>query len=239
MAGFDANWLASYEERTGKHGKVQAGAGARFKAFEEPADGPRTPVEVDPAWPRMSLSPDSNEVPKVDTPDLSAITGMRDIELGKVPASVTLVLPYPPSGNHYKEPQIITPAGKKPFIHWYLTTEADEFKAQVKRRAYMAGLRKPFPWRVVVEGWLYPNRPADWEKRARKDPDGWDDTVMCLDVADNTPKVTLDALQGVAYTNDKLIRRSTFERMEPDGKGARLIVKITPIARVKVQESLL
>jgi Holliday junction resolvase RusA-like endonuclease len=158
-----------------------------------------------------------------------------------VSAGVTLVLPYPPSGNHYKQPQIITPTDKekKPFLHWFLTKEAEAFKAEVQRCALMAGLRHPYPWRVTVHGMLYPNRPQDWEKRARKDPLGWDDDVRCIDVADNCPKVTLDALQGVAYENDKLVWDSRFQRMEPDAYPSRLVVIIKPMLRESPQGALL
>lgn len=218
MTGFDQEWLTNHTRKTGVKAVVQAGAGVLGGVA----------VKVAPGQPAPGTAP----FQVYESTDPFALADTSD--------SVTLVLPYPPSGNHYKGERIIPASkGKGAFSVKYLTEAAKVFKAEVQRRALMAGIRQPFPWRVIVEGQLYPNRPLDWEKRARKDPEGWDDTVMCLDIADNTPKVTLDALQGVVYVNDKFIRKATFEKMEPDQYGARLVVTIKPIARVVVQEGLL
>lgn len=221
MSGFDQAWLTKHCATKGVKASVQAGVGAVQRG-----------VMADPAYIEAQHGKNAQLTAMVER--LADPFAPVDVSAG-----VTLVLPYPPSGNHYKGERII-PATKEKAAYSvkFLTEDAKIFKAEVQRRALMAGICQPFPWRVIVEGQLYPRRPLDWEKRAAKDPEGWDDTVMCLDVADNTPKVTLDALQGVVYVNDKFIRKATFEKMEPDSQGARLVVTIKPIVRVDPRGSL-
>ena len=146
---------------------------------------------------------------------------------------IELTLPYPISNNRYKAPRIV----RGSFITWYLTPEAKAYKAEVILRATLAGLRQPFPGRVSVHMQLYPKRPQDWERRVRKDPLNWDDDVQSMDL-DNARKVLLDALNGVAYVDDRWIWRDSAERMEPDGE-ARVVVTISPIVRASPQASLI
>lgn len=147
---------------------------------------------------------------------------------------IALTLPYPISNNRYKAPRIV----RGSFITWYLTKEAQAYKAEVIRRAKLAGLRQPFLGRVSVHMQLYPKRPQDWERRVRKDPLNWDDDVQSLDL-DNARKVVLDALNGVAYVDDRWIWRDSGERMEPDEHGARVVVTISRIERTSPQASLI
>ena len=76
-----------------------------------------------------------------------------------------------------------------------------------------------------------------WARRARKDPANWDDDVRCIDLG-NAEKVLSDALNGVAWLDDKQHRRILLERMEPDG-DARLVVRIAQLASDNAQTSLL
>jgi len=80
---------------------------------------------------------------------------------------------------------------------------------------------------VLLHVQLYPNRPHDWARRARKEPT-WDDSVMCIDLG-NCEKVLSDALNGIAWADDKQLRRIVLERAEPD-KGARLEVAVVYLA---------
>jgi Holliday junction resolvase RusA-like endonuclease len=146
-------------------------------------------------------------------------------------AGITLVLPYPLSGNRYKGERVVPKTKDRPaFTQKYLTAEAKEYVAEVQRRALMQGMRRPYPRRVQVDYQLYPARPQDWEKRSAADPLYWDDDVRCVD-GDNAQKLLQDSLQGIAYSNDKMIWKYSMERMEPDAHGARIVVKITPIVR--------
>lgn len=146
---------------------------------------------------------------------------------------IVVTLPYPISSNRYWRP---VPIGDH--ITIVPTKEAKAYKADVGWRLKAAGVRRPITGRVAIDVKLYPHRPLDWAKRARKDPVGWSDAVQCIDL-DNANKVLLDALKGVAIDDDKWVRRLTAERMEPDGREACIVVTITSIVTVNPQGGLL
>lgn len=135
---------------------------------------------------------------------------------------IELTFPYPISANRYW--RSFVPRGHTRAIVT-LSDEAKAYKEQVNLLAWQQGVREPLEGRLQIEIDLYPHRPLDWAKRARKDPEGWDDTVQCLDL-DNVNKVLLDSLKGVAIDDDKWVRRITSQRMEPDGAG-RVVIRIS------------
>jgi crossover junction endodeoxyribonuclease RusA len=147
---------------------------------------------------------------------------------------ITLVLPWPVSANRYW--RSFVPRGHQRAIVT-LSDEAKAYKQEVGWLAKKAGVRKPITGRVAVDVRLYPMRPADWAKRAAKDPAGWDDTVRCIDL-DNARKVLYDALKGVAFEDDRWVRRDSAERMEPDGE-ARVVVTVRRIAPVVLPQGSL
>lgn len=134
----------------------------------------------------------------------------------RLPAESTgLVLPYPVSANRY-------------WRNWrgrmVVSEEGRAFKEECAWRAKAAGLQ-------LLEGWIrmeihvYPHRPKDWERRARRDPAGWEHSIRCIDTG-NAEKVLSDALNGIAWRDDKQTRRLVVERMTPDAAGARVEVFI-------------
>lgn len=135
---------------------------------------------------------------------------------------IELVLPYPISSNRYWRSFV---TGRRAVVT--VSKEAEEYRKQVNLLCWQAGIREPLQGRVAVEIDLYPQRPLDWAKRARKDPAGWDDGVRSIDL-DNAQKVLLDALKDVAIEDDRWVRRIVAERMEPDGE-ARVVVRISKI----------
>lgn len=141
---------------------------------------------------------------------------------------IRLTLPYPISSNRYWAVRVV-PRKPKPLAITYVTEDAKAYKAAVGHLAKAAGIRAPSTGRVGLYIKLFPHRPQDWAKRARKDPYTWDDTVQCIDLG-NCEKVLSDALNGIAWVDDKQIRRTLLERMEPDEKGARLEVAIEYLA---------
>lgn len=151
---------------------------------------------------------------------------------------VRLVLGYPISANRYWATRVIRlkKTGKWTAMT-YVTPEAEAYKQEVERLALTAGVRKPLEGRVQLTVRLYPNRPQDWAKRARKDPDGWADTVQCIDLG-NCEKVLSDALNGVAWTDDKQLHEIRLQRMDPDERGARVEVEIAPIVRQAIAPGL-
>jgi crossover junction endodeoxyribonuclease RusA len=152
--------------------------------------------------------------------------------------TITLRLPYPISANRYWATRVVTPQGKRATAMTYVTPEAKSFKADVERAARAAGVIEPIKGRIKLELWLYPSRPQDWERRVRKLGAHWDDGVMSIDL-DNANKVVLDALKEVALDDDKWVRQLLTQRMEPDGAGARVVVRISAIPAVQPQEALL
>jgi crossover junction endodeoxyribonuclease RusA len=144
---------------------------------------------------------------------------------------IVLTLPYPISANRYWTQ--FTIRGRQMQAP---SKEAKEFKREVAARAREQGLRKPIAGRVALTLRLYPQRPLDAARRIARDPMNWDDDVRCLDL-DNSQKVTLDALKGIVFEDDKWAWRILAERMEPDG-DARLVVIAEPIVRVSPQAAL-
>lgn len=139
-----------------------------------------------------------------------------------------LVLPYPISANRYWATRVI-PArpGRKAMAITYVTSEAEAYRKDVSKLATRAGV-VALRGRLAMTLRLFPNRPQDWAKRARKDPDNWADTVMCIDLG-NCEKVLSDALNGIAWEDDKQLHRIQLERAEPDEHGARVVVTITAL----------
>lgn len=145
---------------------------------------------------------------------------------------ITLTLPYPVSCNRYWRTRVV-----KGVAMTYVSPEAKAYKREVALAAKTAGVLRPISGRVAVSYMLYPHRPQDWKRRAVRDPAGWDDSVACLDL-DNCQKVLLDALKGVAFDDDRWVRRIEATRAEPDGEG-RLVVTVRRIESAAPQIELI
>lgn len=145
--------------------------------------------------------------------------------------SITVTLPPPVSANVYWRTRVV-----KNMAMTYVSKEAKDFKAQVLQLLRAAGVAEPFPGRVAVSLQLYPHRPLDWQTRQRKLGANWDDGVRSIDL-DNSIKVTLDAMKGVAFVDDVWVREIAAQRMEPDGE-ARVVVTITAMATAQPQMAL-
>jgi len=167
------------------------------------------------------------------TANLASIAPARTIV-----GPVTLVLPYPISENRYWATRVIKlkKTGKWASMT-YVTPEADAYRQQVALLALQAGVRKPIVGRTLITLDLYPHRPLDWAKRTRKDPDGWADTVQCIDLG-NSEKVLCDALNAIAWLDDKQLWDIHKRKHEPDEHGARVVVTISPIVREPIAMGL-
>ena len=143
---------------------------------------------------------------------------------------IELVLPYPISANRYWATRVIKAKATGRYMAMtYVTPEAKAYREQVAWIARAAGLEQPIAGRVAVELDLYPHRPQDWARRARRAPESWDDDVQCIDLG-NAEKVLADALQGIVFPDDRWIWRLVKERKEPDGEG-RVVLRVQPIVR--------
>lgn len=134
---------------------------------------------------------------------------------------IELTLPYPVSANRYW--RTVWPRGCVQPVTM-VSPEADAYRKRVQRLAREAGIVRPFPGRVSVSYVLYPKRPLDWKRRARANPARWDDSVQCIDL-DNAQKILFDALEGVVFENDRLVRHIEGERAVPDG-DARVELRV-------------
>lgn len=142
---------------------------------------------------------------------------------------IELTLPYPLSANRYWQTRVLP---GKSFAITHPSTEAKKYKKEIARIANAQGV-KPILGQVQYELELYPHLPLDWKKRAKLDPVWWDMTVMCIDL-DNARKVLLDALNGIAWTDDSMICHDEGWRMVPDGE-ARCVLRIKPYERAHPQ----
>lgn len=123
-----------------------------------------------------------------------------------------------------------------PFVNTYVSSEAKTFKELVAWTAKAAGIVKPFEGRIEIAYSLHPQLPQDWRTRQRKDPDGWTDTVRCLDLG-NTEKVLSDAMNGVIFDDDKWVRKITIQRGDPIPDGG-LVVFVAPVKSQVTQATL-
>ena len=142
--------------------------------------------------------------------------------ISRLPAWIRL--PYPISANRYWATRVVTPKGKRGMAITYVTEEAKAYRTEVANIVRAQGIACTSE-RIALRIGLYPHRPQDWAKRAAKNPDSWDDDVRCIDLG-NCEKVLSDALNGVAWTDDKQLRRIVLDRMPPDEHGARVEIMI-------------
>lgn len=115
-----------------------------------------------------------------------------------------LVLPHPVSANRY-------------WRHFRGMTvrsrEAIAYRAEVQAQAVGAGIGQPLTGHVHVEMAYHPRRP---KKYTPGQP------VRSLDL-DNTLKVLIDALNGIAWLDDKQITHLSIGRAEPVPDGAMVV----------------
>jgi crossover junction endodeoxyribonuclease RusA len=117
-------------------------------------------------------------------------------------------LPYPPSTNRYW----------RSFRGRMVRSKvAVDYKQDVQTIAIEAGVALHHGC-VEVVMILCPALPKDWQKRCKKDP-LWALGVRRIDL-DNAQKVALDALQGIAYDNDRQITKLSISLGEPVEAGA-------------------
>ena len=124
-----------------------------------------------------------------------------------------LVLPYPISTNRYWR------SFRGRMVRSKL---ALEYKEDVEARALEAGVGL-FEGCVAVAMLLCPALPKDWAKRQKKDVH-WVLGLRRIDL-DNAQKVALDALQGIAYENDRQITQLSIA-LGPPREGGALVVLV-------------
>lgn len=126
-----------------------------------------------------------------------------------------MLLPYPISTNRYWR----NFGGRM-----VRSPEAVAYKEQVQwvaMKEKIALITSP----VSVEMTLHPPAPKDWEKRQKNDIQ-WALKVRRIDL-DNAQKVALDALQGIAYDNDRQITSLSISLGQPFYPDGGLVVVVT------------
>ena len=136
---------------------------------------------------------------------------------------VELRLPYPVSANRYWRNVVIRGASRT-----LRSAEANAYRDAVRWTASEAGVERPMIGPVLVALVLHPVEPQDAAKRARKEGPLWHLGVRCMNV-DNAIKITLDALNGVAYADDDQIVTLLIDRGAPAPGGA-LVVRVKPVS---------
>lgn len=132
---------------------------------------------------------------------------------------ITLRLPYPVSSNRYW--RSFVPKGS-PRAIVTRSPEANAFINHVAWLAKAAGCKptdKPIELHITLIGpeFITYNLPGKAGTRRKAGPPM--DLSNCLKVAE-------DALQGIAYTNDRQVKAISMRYAEPEGDGA-LIVRIS------------
>lgn len=129
---------------------------------------------------------------------------------------MNITLPYPISANRYWSNYVL-PGSKRAMQG--PSSEAKRYKRAVAQIAMAQGMRMLAAPYLELTMTLHPPSPQDAAKRARTQGPWWHLGVRCLDI-DNCVKVTLDALQGVAYENDKQVVALLVQRGLPVEGGA-------------------
>lgn len=114
---------------------------------------------------------------------------------------IRLVLPYPVSANRYWR-SVVPRNSKRALV--IRSDEAKSYTTQVAWLAKAAGCRTPTARPIDLRVTLVPKNGV----------------VMDLD---NCLKVTIDALKGIVYADDKQVRRILAEYADPDGRGAVIV----------------
>ncbi|NLC22919.1 MAG: RusA family crossover junction endodeoxyribonuclease [Oxalobacter sp.] len=138
---------------------------------------------------------------------------------------IVLSLPLPVAAESYWK-RFVPKGAKMPKIS--VSREGRMYRELVKNVARQAGVSTPLAGRVSLSYVLYPKRPNDWREYFRHDPECWDDMVKCESL-DSVGRVLVDALRGVAFENDRRIRKIEAERAVPDGHP-RVEIRIEKLA---------
>jgi len=138
---------------------------------------------------------------------------MQMASAAKETALPELILGYPPSANRY----------------WRIfrnravpSAAAVAYKREVWAVARSSGISDPTIAPVSLALILRPVRPLDADRRERLQGPDWHIALRCIDL-DNALKVAIDALQGIAYANDKQVRSIHIERGLPVDGGALVV----------------
>lgn len=156
-------------------------------------------------WKESDVDAHNNRVANGATP-ANASPIQESFALKSERPSYSITLPFPPSQNRYNQQRVIVPRNpkKKPFVMFYPSAEAKEFREKVATLVRHAGIPL-LKGNVLVVLKVY---------RPRKAGD-----------LDNRQKVLLDAMNGVGWIDDEQITRIESERFD-DKENPRVEITI-------------
>lgn len=126
-----------------------------------------------------------------------------------------MLLPYPISANRY---------WRNFRGRMIRSKEAEAYRGEVQEIAAEC-LTECLQGCTSVRLVLHPRMPKDWARRLKKDPHAVL-TLARVDL-DNACKVALDALQGIAFNNDRQITSLSIRLGHPV-EGGGLSVRVAP-----------
>lgn len=115
----------------------------------------------------------------------------------------TLSLPYPVSVNRY---------WRQYRGRMVVSAEAKQYKSIIRAIATQHGIGAPLGGDIAIEMAYHPRRPKKW----RGGP------VRAFDLS-NVVKIAEDALNGVAWLDDRQVAALTVRRAEPVPDGALVV----------------
>lgn len=173
---------------------------------------PETKVNAFKDWKESDVNAHNNRVAMVGNSANGTVANPVQPVFALEPTrpSYTITLPFPPSANAYNQQRVVVPRNpnKKPFVMFYPSSEAKEFREKVATLVRHAGVPLLKGSVLVVLKFYRPRKAVD---------------------LDNRNKVILDALNGVAYADDEQITRIESERFDD---------RDNPRAEVTIQERI-
>lgn len=117
----------------------------------------------------------------------------------------------------------------------YTPTKTRNFKTLVRLAAQAAGVR-PIPGPVLVVVVAYWTWPTSQQRKRETRPEEWRDTGPD---ADNVAKGVLDALNGLAYADDRQTALLvSAKRRAAQGAPSRTVVKVRSLAGLELASVL-
>lgn len=124
---------------------------------------------------------------------------------------IEMLFGYPPSVNRYWR------MFRNRMVRSSTAVEYKEHVAEVSSAVFPESMKGC----IMVDVKLHPIRPKDWQKREKKDS-MWALGVRRIDL-DNALKVALDAMQGIAYDDDRQITDIRIRLRNPIEDGGMTV----------------
>lgn len=141
--------------------------------------------------------------------------------------TIKFTIPGNPYGKGRPNARIVHVTGGKSFVNMYTPSETvaqEKIIAQICR--YTMGPRKPFSCPLGMEVVAYHPIPTSWSKKDRAE--ALVGTMQCVAKPDldNVVKLVLDALNRVAYEDDKQVISLTAKKFYSSDPRVEVIITV-------------